>query len=661
MAELPCLQPAVEQPEAATSVVGALRRCWRRWEEIGAPAEVVSWVRDGVPIEPQSEEGLGPTRAKYDTIAGEEEEEWTDREIARLVQTGALEDMGGSRDPPEGIAEVSPIRLAPKAGPKRFRLVVNMRRLNRHLTSRAVKYEGIKVARKLLKKGWWMGSFDLKEGYFHAAIRRRDCKWLGIRWRGRWYRYTVLPFGLSHSPFVFTKLMRPLVERWRSMGITIVAYLDDVLFAAPTREALLAARAQIEQDLHELGWTREPTKGHWEPTQQLQFLGLVFDTLRGTLEIPADKLDKLRVEIDELLILSAVTRRTIARVSGRIISVSLAFAPARLFSRALYRTFQDVRLRRADWDLNVPISEDARRELRWLRDNLDRFNGTPLWRPARVLQIKTDASGRVGWGALLTATGSTARGEWAPHELSYHINILETRAARLAAHAFTPLLTHRAVEFLVDSRVAEAYINNGGGRVAEITAEVQRLWLWAAESRAQVLGAVWLPRAENAVADMLSKHVDTNDWSVQTWVFRLAEQYWGPHSCDFFASSVTAKCMRFFSEHWTPGCTGVNAFAQDWSQENGWVVPPPSLMLQVLQMVGESGATVTLVLPRWPAQPWWPLFLQLAQQVHVLGSPQQCLVSSQSGHCELFNNPAWTLLLARVSSSGTSVRPRTSC
>ena len=41
------------------------------------------------------------------------------------------------------------------------------------------------------------------------------------------FMFTVLPFGLSSAPYIFTKLLRPLVKHWRSQGIHTVVYLDD--------------------------------------------------------------------------------------------------------------------------------------------------------------------------------------------------------------------------------------------------------------------------------------------------------------------------------------------------------------------------------------------------------------------------------------------------
>ena len=39
---------------------------------------------------------------------------------------------------------------------------------------------------------------------------------------------TVLVFGLSSAPFVFTKVLKVLIKHWRSFGIRIFAFIDDV-------------------------------------------------------------------------------------------------------------------------------------------------------------------------------------------------------------------------------------------------------------------------------------------------------------------------------------------------------------------------------------------------------------------------------------------------
>ena len=74
--------------------------------------------------------------------------------------------------------------------------------------------------------------FDLKSGYHHLDIFPEHQPYLGFSWVTpdmdiKFFMFTVLPFGLSSAPYIFTKLFRPLVKHWRSKGIHSVLYLDD--------------------------------------------------------------------------------------------------------------------------------------------------------------------------------------------------------------------------------------------------------------------------------------------------------------------------------------------------------------------------------------------------------------------------------------------------
>lgn len=44
--------------------------------------------------------------------------------------------------------------------------------------------------------------------------------------------FTVLPFGLSSAPYIFTKVVRVLVRYWRSHAVRITVYLNDGLGSA---------------------------------------------------------------------------------------------------------------------------------------------------------------------------------------------------------------------------------------------------------------------------------------------------------------------------------------------------------------------------------------------------------------------------------------------
>ena len=50
--------------------------------------------------------------------------------------------------------------------------------------------------------------------------------------------FSVLPFSLASVPYVFTKLLRPLMKLWRSRGLKSLMYLDDGIVAVNGKEVL---------------------------------------------------------------------------------------------------------------------------------------------------------------------------------------------------------------------------------------------------------------------------------------------------------------------------------------------------------------------------------------------------------------------------------------
>ena len=76
----------------------------------------------------------------------------------------------------------------------------------------------------------WACSFDIKSGYHHIEIFESDEQFFGFSWMfhgvTKYFKFTVLPFGLSVGPYVFSKVMRPLVKYWRSKAIRIVVSLS---------------------------------------------------------------------------------------------------------------------------------------------------------------------------------------------------------------------------------------------------------------------------------------------------------------------------------------------------------------------------------------------------------------------------------------------------
>ncbi len=90
----------------------------------------------------------------------------------------------------------------------------------------------------------------------------------------------------------------------------------------------------IAQDLARLGWHIEEYKGVWEPAQSVELLGLIINTLDAQVQIPKDKVQKMKTKISEAFeCAKKLTPRDVASLSRTVISVSKSFSPTGLYTR----------------------------------------------------------------------------------------------------------------------------------------------------------------------------------------------------------------------------------------------------------------------------------------------------------------------------------------
>ena len=125
----------------------------------------------------------------------------------------------------------SPLSVATQPGGKQ-RLILDLRYVNNHVYKQTIKFEDWRTALQYFESGSFFTKFDLKSGYHHLDIFSEHQPYLGFSWKMNgetpsYFMFTVLPFGLTTAPYIFTKLLRPIVKHWRSQGISNVVYLDD--------------------------------------------------------------------------------------------------------------------------------------------------------------------------------------------------------------------------------------------------------------------------------------------------------------------------------------------------------------------------------------------------------------------------------------------------
>ena len=228
----------------ATPVKGRLREHIAFWKDIGASKWVLDVLRDGYSLPFMSL----PQKTFFNNHGSiAEDQEFVCQEVAKLLASGAVIEVGR-----EDLMVCNPLGVVKNSACKP-RLIVDLRYVNQHLRSHKFKYEDIRTAADLFCKGDWFFKFDYKSGYHHIEILPQHCQFLGFSLffggKLRFFQFTVLPFGLSVGPYLFTKIQRALVKHWRSKGFRIFTYLDDGAGADQVLNKAMKMSAAVRRDI----------------------------------------------------------------------------------------------------------------------------------------------------------------------------------------------------------------------------------------------------------------------------------------------------------------------------------------------------------------------------------------------------------------------------
>lgn len=247
-----------------------------------------------------------------------------DSAITELISVGSIVEC------PLPPTVVNPLSVAVQSNGKK-RLILDVRYPNSILKKFKVKFEGVPETLTTLTDypQNFLFSFDIKSGYHHIDIFPDDQQFLGFSWAHRWvikyFKFTVLPFGLATGPYIFTKFMRPLVKHWRAAAQKIVVYLDDGMGVSHSFLSCLNDARRVWSDLISSGFVPSDQKCIWLPTQRLTWLGLHWDLKAKTLSVPQKKIQKMSVSINETLASRIVKARQLASVTGLIVSNVIVF------------------------------------------------------------------------------------------------------------------------------------------------------------------------------------------------------------------------------------------------------------------------------------------------------------------------------------------------
>jgi hypothetical protein len=76
-------------------------------------------------------------------------------------------------------------------------LIYDARHINQYCICPAFVYEDLGHLEKFIRPGDWMWTCDLSKGYHHVELHKDTKEFMGFEWKGAFYTWNCLPFGLK--------------------------------------------------------------------------------------------------------------------------------------------------------------------------------------------------------------------------------------------------------------------------------------------------------------------------------------------------------------------------------------------------------------------------------------------------------------------------------
>ncbi|MCG8113708.1 MAG: reverse transcriptase domain-containing protein [Candidatus Thiodiazotropha taylori] len=565
------------------------------------------WIRDTimgyrVELESKPVQTFQPKPLKF----SEREQKEIDKEINRFLSCKIIE--------PVEVTEldefISNIFFRTKKDGK-IRIILNLKNFNKdYLEKQHFKMETLQAAVSAMRKGCFFGSVDLAEAFYSVPISVQDRKYFRFWHRNQKYQFTALIMGLTHSPRIFTKILKPVFAHLRGWGHHSAAYIDDSCLQGSTYQKCLSNIHDTVQLMDSLGLTIQLTKSVLQPTKQIVFLGFVLCSETMSVRPSPERCQAIINLCHDILAQKRITIRQFAKLIGKLVATEPGVEYAPLYYKPLEKVKEkELNSHLGNFDSFMSVTNEITPTIQWWIKNLKTSHKLISHGPPKVI-LYSDSSTK-GWGAFNQTHDIRTGGEWSVEEQECHINILELKACFFALKSFCKDLRDIHIKVFMDNTTSCCYVAKFGGKSEDLNSLAREIWMWCIERNIH-LTVSHVPGVENNEADQESRKInDDTEWSLSPPVFAAIKELHPHLSIDLFASRNNKKLNRYVARRPDPGAYAIDAFSMTWTNHLFYIFPPFSLIGKVLQKIQEDQSQAVLVAPIWTTQSWWPSLLDL--------------------------------------------------
>lgn len=423
-----------------------------------------------------------------------------ENELCKLVAKGHIELCDEAElilcHPIFGVPKSSTIR-------DKIRLVYDCRDLNSYLTPPPFKLPSIPKSIQSIPKNAFGFVSDVSAGYHHIPINPEYKNFFGLSWKGSFFRWTVMPFGLNVAPFIFQKWLGSYIAKFKQLHPeihSIQQYLDDVLVVCQQQQQSHHARTALLTfyNQHNIIANIDKTT---TPATTFPFLGFMINSREGTVTLGPGRqrqIDRVLTVINNAkYIPKTFLQKTLGLINWcrrgmkSVLSIQSGWYAA-MKTQGRYCT---------------PNKKVIPR-LRWLLHQHVKF--------------------RLGGSPVIVASDATPlRGAWITNrrvcifdvpKKDPPLGIFETEALAALGAIKCEAKRNNPIIVMVDNQALMYSLEKGSSKNKYVNKLLQRLWIRTELFNIKVI-PIWIPTTENP-ADFFSRC----SWKAGVWPFAHVTQ-----------------------------------------------------------------------------------------------------------------------------------------
>uniref|UniRef100_A0A0N5BL82 Reverse transcriptase domain-containing protein n=1 Tax=Strongyloides papillosus TaxID=174720 RepID=A0A0N5BL82_STREA len=412
------------------------------------------------------------------------------------------------------VAENKPSFVAPiflvdkKTGDKR--VVFNAKKINEHIIVPHFKYNDMREVKRAIIKNWYGITIDLSNAYMSISLKEEMKIYTQFRANNILYEYNRLPFGISYSPYCYSRLTDYVAGYFREEfpELLIFKYLDDWYILGEDKDDLREKGRVIVQLLEEFKFSVNINKSSLEPSHICVFLGYQLDTWSFRMSATNSKVEKLKATLTSLINNNKPSLRNLAQVIGILESFSVINKEIRnYFTRLQIRLGEGLKRYNNNYNYKISLDKDTIEEVQLILQNINYFISNEIRSDRLKIHFRTDSTLR-GFGIHCLTYNIDRNGFFPPIFDDKSINWKETYAVGKIISYFKDLVRDKEVIVESDNFTTVATLNKRA-KTVELSILAQEI-----HSSLRALNACiklfYIPGISNTQADRLSRQVITS-------------------------------------------------------------------------------------------------------------------------------------------------------